>query len=253
MTLRFKSSAILAIIFSLSCGWGNVAAQPVIMTTGEWAPYTSEKMSQYGFFTEIVSAAFQEMGRKPEYKFYPWKRCEKQVLLGSAWAAFPYAHTPERAQKFAFSMGVLPAKSVFFYYDHKMKDVTWNKLEDLKNYRIGGVLGYFYKEEFEVAKLDVQYVTKEIMNIKKLILDRIDLAPINEPVGWDLIKTHYPDRVDKFATLEKAHQESLLHLMVLKTDPASMQLLEKFDLALRKIKANGKYQQIVERYTRPSP
>lgn len=248
MSIRFKIGIITLLSILLINVKFNLAADRIVMATGEWAPYTSEKADNYGLFVEIVSAVTKEMGRTPIYKFYPWKRCENQVQLGKAWAAFPYARTEEREKMFAFSRDVISAKSVFFYYKNRMKAVTWEKLEDLRPYRIGGVLGYFYKKEFEDAKLNVQYSTKEIMNIEKLIKGRIDLCPLNEPVGWEMIKSNYPDEMKNFAILKKAHQRSPLHIMVLKTNPESMRMLEQFDTALQKIKTTGIYEQILRHY-----
>jgi polar amino acid transport system substrate-binding protein len=129
-------------------------SKEVVLATGEWTPYVSETMEGYGAFAEIVSAAFKEMGVPVKYVFSPWKRAEGEVYAGEAFAAFPYIKTEERLKKYDYSDPVMPSTGVFFYMPNRQKSkITYEKLEDLKSYRVGGVLGYWYEEPFKQAGL----------------------------------------------------------------------------------------------------
>lgn len=222
--------------------------EAVIMTTGEWAPFTSESMEGYGFFTEIVTAVFEEMGRPPQYEFYPWQRAEQAIRDGNAWAAFPYSYNEERAQTFAFSDAVADSTTVFFYYKPHMEAIEWEDLADLKPYRIGGVLGYFYEEPLEEAGLTTDYVGSEDLALQKLQAGRVDLVPMTPLVAWIQINTLFPEEVDNFGTLEKPLAETTLHLMIRKDDASAVQLMEQFNAALQAIKEKGAYQEILARY-----
>ena len=221
------------------------------MTTGEWAPYTSETLEGYGFFTEIVTAIFDEMGRTPQYEFYPWQRAEQAVQDGEAWAAFPYSYSEERALTFAFSDAVANSTTVFFYYKPHMEAVKWEELADLKPYTIGGVLGYFYEGTFKEAGLTTDYTSSEELAIKKLQAGRVDLLPMTPLVAWPQIKTLFPDEVENFGTLEKPLAETTLCLMIQKDNQESVLLLEQFNAALQAIKEKGVYQEILTKYGIP--
>ncbi|MGE5583822.1 MAG: substrate-binding periplasmic protein [Bacillota bacterium] len=232
--------------------YGAPNAAKVVLVTGEWEPYTTEKAEGKGYFTEIVTAVFKEMGLEPQYVFYPWERCEKSVQKGEAWAAFPYAYTPERAKLYEYTDTVAYAYTKFFYYKKNFDGdkIKFNKLEDLKQYRIGGVTGFFYKEAFEKAGLNVDWSTKEEDTIHKLVKDRVDLMPYGELVGWEIIKKNYPNEIKNFGVLSKPINEGNgdLKLIVSKTYPNFRQLLEKFNNALKAIRGNGVYQQILKKY-----
>ena len=113
------------------------------LATGEWEPYTAEKIEGQGAFTEIVSAVFKEMGQPVKYQFYPWKRAEAETLAGNVFAAFPYIVTDERKKDYEFSDPILMTAGKFFYMPERQKgEITYDKFEDLQAFNVGGVLGY---------------------------------------------------------------------------------------------------------------
>jgi len=223
--------------------------QEVILTTGEWSPYTSESLPEQGAFTELVSVVLAEMGVTPKYLFYPWKRAEEEVRSGTAFAAFPYVATDERRAEFDFSEALLVSTGKFFYSRKFHPDpITYEKLEELQAYRIGGVLGYWYEPVFKAAGLRTDYVKSDEQNLEKLQTGRIDLAPTDELLGWTILKQKYPTEITQFATVEKPLNESALRLMVSRTYPEAQAMLEKFNAALQTLKTNGRYAQLLAKY-----
>ncbi len=226
----------LGLVTAFSILWfavvSNAGSLPI--ATGEWIPFTSKGMKHYGEFTQKVTIIFQEMGIEPEYRFYPWGRCFDSVIKGRTWAAFPYSYTKDRAKKVWFSKMFTCSKTLFFYYEDEDSTTTYRvkKLEDLKLYKLGGVRGYYYEEFFEEADLDVDYVNKERNAIEKLKLGRIDLMPVNEDVGWNLIKTHFSSEQNKFKTLPLPLSIDLQGLIISKEYPKSKKILKQFNQAL---------------------
>lgn len=238
--------SIVVFLFS-TCIYG---AQKIVLATGEWEPYTSEKMKDQGFFTEIVTAVFKELNIEVEYKFLPWKRCEDMATKGDVFAAFPYMITEERKKTFDFTDTVAKSTGKFFYHKGgNIKDgFNWNSYADLKSYKVGGTLGYWYEKDFQAAGLNTEFVPNEDSSFKKLQMNRIDLAASDELVGWQLIKSLFPKEVSNFDTLDKPLNESELCLMVSKAYPDSKNLTEKFNTGLKKIKEKGIYSAILKKY-----
>jgi polar amino acid transport system substrate-binding protein len=222
----------------------------VILTTGEWPPYTSENIMSYGFFTEIVNAAFKEIGYKPLIDFYPWKRCEELVKKGEAFAAFPYSINEERSQHFNFSDPVIEGYTRFFYYDNSEGYFNYNELNDLKEYTIGVVSGYFYIEMLTNAGLEesLDYSDDEISAIKKLIEGRVDMVPLNTVNGWKLIKDNFPEEENRFETLDKELIQTDLRLLVSKRYKDASNILNRFNRGLEIIINNGTYNQILKKH-----
>lgn len=223
--------------------------QKVKLITGEWDPFTTEKTKEKGFFTEIVTAIFKEAGMEPEYIFLPWKRGEQEIANGTAFATFPYIATDERKKSFDFSDEVANSTGRFFYLKTVFKDkIDWSTYADIKKYKIGGTLGYWYEKPFKEAGLTVDYAPTDEQGVKKLYEKRFDLLASDELVGWELIKKIYPKDLDKFETITKPLSVDPLRLMISKTYPNSKEITEKFNVALKSIKDKGIYGKILKKY-----
>jgi polar amino acid transport system substrate-binding protein len=238
-------------IMIILAGHFAFAAEKVVLVTGEWPPYTGESMKHKGFVSEIVTEVIRLMNMDIEIKFYPWRRCYQNVLWDKVWAAYPYSYTEERAGEVAFSDDIAYSTTKFFYCLKSGQKPTfvYNELIDLRQYKIGGVIGYYYEEQFKKAKLNVDYSAKEKMALEKLFLGRIQLLPLNEMVGWELIKTSFPENVKMFGSLEKPLDRKSMQLIVNKKNQKSMDLLKKFNEQLKNFIKSKKYQSIIDQYT----
>jgi len=227
------------------------ASEKLVVVTGEWPPYTSKSMDNKGFASEIVTNVVRMMNMEIEIKFYPWRRCYKYVLWDKAWAAYPYSYTEERAKKVAFSDDVAFSTTKFFYCtkNGKNPNFVYNELTDLRQYKLGGVIGYYYEEQFKKEKLNVDFVAKEEMALEKLFLGRIQLLPLNEMVGWELIRKTFPYNVDTFGSLKKPLDRKSMQLIVNKNNQKSMDLLKMFNNQLKIFMKSKKYQSIIDKYT----
>ena len=239
---------LLCLLFSVS---GNSFAQmkKITLATGEWAPYTSESSEGNGVFTEILSAVFEEMGVQPVYQFMPWKRAEWMVETGEVFAAFPYVVTEERQNVFDFSERVAFSTGRFFYCTQRFsEEIPYSTLADLRGYTIGGVRGYWYESLFKEAQLDTLFVNSEKQIIMMLQMNRVDFAPMDELVGWQLIRQLYPQDVELYRTLEKPLNQSSLHLLISRKYPGASALTRQFNAALERIRQKGVHRTILHRF-----
>jgi polar amino acid transport system substrate-binding protein len=242
-------SSDLAICLLFTQTFAVAELKTVDLATGEWEPYTSESMPSKGAFTEIVSAAFQDMGIKPRYGFYPWKRAEIMTQYGEIFAVFPYKITDERKLVYHFSDPVMKSTGRFFYYKkYTPQEPLFRKLSDLSSIKIGGVLGYWYEPLFTKEKLSMEYVATDSQNLMKLYSNRVQLMACDELVGWAMIKKKYPNEVTRFGTLSTPMNQDDLRLMVSQSYPNSIEILKAFNASLHKLKKNGKIAAILEKY-----
>jgi polar amino acid transport system substrate-binding protein len=244
-----------ALILSICLFWivsASKAENTLIIATGEYPPFISESPED-SFLTDLFDEIGREMGVSFKFKFLPWKRCELEVEELKAWGAIPYMRSPEREQKFYFSDDwLIIGRVLFFTYspDGRKQQIPYEELTDLKGYRFGGIIGYFYENMFRKAGLNVEYLTSEEQNFRKLQLGRIDLFPVGEATGWYRIKKLFPpEEVGKFFTLTKPLTKgSGDFLLTSKQYPNTRNLLVRFNLALKKLKENGTYQKILEQH-----
>ncbi len=218
------------------------------LVTSEWAPYTSIKMKDYGVFTAIVTAAFQEMGITTEYLFEDWLKGYDKLLDGSQLATFPYTKTPKREQEVYFSPEIISSKYVLFYNKHYKTDFTYNNWQDLKKYNIAGVPGYFYEEKFKQQGIKYYKFNSEALAFRELYQGHVDLFPTDELVGLTLLQELYPNTYKEvFSRLTKPLWISSLHVIFSKTHPDGEKMRNLFTEGLTRIKAQGIYQAILDR------
>lgn len=225
------------------------AETTLVIATGELPPYVSENKNE-SFLTEVLDEVAREMGVKFVFKFMPWKRCELALENQDAWGAVPYVQTPERGKKFYFSDKLFNRQAKFFSYspDGKRKQIPYAGLSDLKGYVIGGVRGYYYEQPLLQAGLQVELVTTDEQNFRKLKAGKVDLIPSDEVVGFYIIKKRFPLEAGNFSTLSTPLDASGDYLMTLRKYPDTQGLLAKFNAALKKVKENGVYQRILDKH-----
>ena len=219
--------------------------------TGEWKPFVSAGLDNHGFTAEIITRSFRAAGIQPRFHFAPWPRCEAGVKYGKTFGAFPYSRNESREAFALFSNPLARARTVFFYNPGKLKSFDYTDLNQLKNLLVGGVRGYYYEPRFTRADLPVDYSENEDDAFKKLFYNRVDVVPLDELVGWEIVRRLFPGRADMFATSRTALDESELRLMVSKKHPGADELLERFNEGLETIMANGVYESILEKYQIP--
>lgn len=246
---------ITAVLTVLALNGVLVASEQktVLLVTGEWAPYTSENLEGYGFFTSIVTEVFKKMNMVPEYRFYPWKRCELQLEKGAAFAAFPYAFTRERAKKFWFTdLMTLADDSTeptrLFFYKRKPAEFKFKRLKDLRAYKIAGIAGYYYLELFDEAGIPYDYSDNEAAAFRKLVGGRIDLVPIIHSAGIKIIKQLYPNEAKHFGVLEHSIGGAGTRLMVSRSYPDAKKIMKRFNTAFQEIVKDGTYLNILKNY-----
>ena len=239
-------------------GQNLFAKEKLVLGTWEWSPITDSKLEGYGIASEIITKAYEAEGVEVEIKFYPWKRGELLLQSNELDALFPYTKTAEREKKYLFSDSVLTVKTKFFYMkdlEGKFKKPEFNSYEELKEYSISGVLGYFYQEEFDKAGLDVEYVGTDEQNLKRLVKGRVDIIPMANYVGWYLINKNHPQDYYRFDTVDydlpgkKVSSEEIgARVMVLKDNPDADFIIQTYNRGLKKIKQNGEYRKILRKY-----
>ncbi len=222
------------------------------LVTGEWAPYTGATLYKKGVFSEIVTAAFKEVGIDTRYQFYPWKRAELNLKQGTAFAAIPYIKTPERSALYYFSDPITTAKFAIFYRKEDFPaGLQYQRFNELSRYKMGGVLGYWYEKPFADAKLNIEYFSSDEQLFVMLYNRRVQLAASAELVGWAAIKKRYPHYEYLFGISTEPLKEDDLHLMVSKTYPQAPFFLQQFNLGLAKLREKGVLQAILRKNRLP--
>jgi polar amino acid transport system substrate-binding protein len=251
---------ILFTLFVLTLGDASaLQAQKLKILTTDWSPYVSQDRECYGFTAEVVCYAFLAAGYEIEFVFTSWNENETRIKKGTFLAAFPHKRTTARDNFAHFSKPIASSKDVFFYIKQSPQPISFKSLADLKDYKIGGVKGYYNIAMLKDAGLQIDYASDPKTSFKKMYIGIVDLVPENEFVGWEIIQRLFPDEMYKFGTTTAALNQDSLHLMVSKAYPQSDALLEAFNKGLDEIMRQGVYRKLLKKYVKnveikmPSP
>lgn len=224
----------------------------IVFATGEWPPFSSKHLPEYGRASALVSAICKAAGIHPVFEFYPWKRAELLVAKGEIFAAFPYAISEERKDSYHFSETLFHGVNMFLYYDQNPRTksvIKYDTIEDLRGYRIGVISGSFLSSTFEKANLIYESTTSIDQSIHKLVAGRLDFYIDDRVVLYDAVQRLYPDKVGNFKLLPKSFgKKTPTGLLISRTYPEAQGILDKFNKGLAIIRKSGEYDRIVQKY-----
>jgi len=212
-----------------------------------WAPYYGKDLHKGGYIAEVIRQAFKTVGYDLKIKWMPWKRAlvsaEKGVVDGLGGAYY----TEERAKKFLYSDSFESTQVVFC----KMKDnpVKYEKIEDLKGYKIGIGRGYGLPEIIKNADyLSFDEAVNFEQNMKKLHRKRIDLLINSKMIILDMINKKFPHLKDKIEFIGKPLEEETIHIVISKKIPNGQTIINDFNKGLKIIEQNGYLKKIKDEF-----
>jgi len=249
-----KKILILILSIALTCvpmiaNASNITKMTIVIGNGEWPPFISQHIKNYGAVCHIITEAFALENVQVIYKWAPWKRAFIQTRRGEYDATAGWMMTPERKENFYYSDSILKSQKVFFHL--KSFPFDWNKITDLKDLRIGTVQGYTYGPEFDQAIEDkivtVQETTAEIYNFRKLMIARLDIYPQELEIGYEhIIREFPPDQAKLFTHHPKPLAQTTHHLIFSKKNKKNRILSERFERGLIKLKESGKFNEYMK-------
>lgn len=244
--------AILCSLVLMFSGFG-AHAEKLSLAVADMPPYTSsEYLADYGVMTEIINKASEKAGIDLSYELIPLKRMAKLVKAGRLDGAYPMTKSEENKEDYFFSEKILTLKAALFYRKDKMQKIDYANLSDLKQYKMGGVLGSFYVDTLKANGIRVQQVKNEELQLKLLEKDRVQLAPMDLTGGWNFVRQYYGDQIDQFDTLKKTFMQEDLFFVISRKNPNGEALMGQFNQALAEMKDSGEFEKILRKYNASS-
>lgn len=221
----------------------------ISIATGEYPPWTGEKLPHHGYVNHIVSEAFASQGVRVKFVYQPWKRVFEESRQGKFDATSYWYDNTERRQFMLFSEPLITNRTVFFQRRDE-KPIHWKNLSDLASYRMSATLGFTYSDDFYRAinhkVINPVMLPSDVQNLKLLMAKRVDVFATDEMSGFYMAAQLSIDP-RKLRVIEPALSKPEGYLLANKTNPDSEVIIRTFNLGLRAIKANGKYREILDR------
>jgi polar amino acid transport system substrate-binding protein len=177
MLIRNLIVACFTFILSLPA----IAERVVHIATLEYPPYASLALEEGGPLVSLTVKAFAASGVRAEVDFLPWARAMQMAQVKKydglllLW--------PAEIEKLG-----LRASDPLFYSDLGVflkadSGLTIHGPESLKGLRMGIVRGYGYPAELLAAGANLDIVSDDVTNLRKLAVGRLDAVLLEKAVG----------------------------------------------------------------------
>lgn len=222
--------------------------EQIILTTGDYPPYTSESDSGARVLQQLVKEAYKSVDIDVDYVYYPWKRALEAVKSGSIVGTLPWFWSEERDKDFVFPKEPLVEESEVIFH-RKDLDFDWNNYDDLKNYKVGATVGYISTKTLTDQGIKLDTVTDEDLNFKKLLAKRIDIYPTSFTVGYYIIHSTFPPyQAALFTNHPKLIRKEKMYVLFSRKSPKGKEMADKLDIGLKTLKESGRYDEIFNEF-----
>ncbi len=243
-----KRVICILIVFLTGLPAVGFSEETIRLSSEEWPPFTSKVLKYNGVFSRIVKEAFALEGVKVKYGFFPAARSYSVAAKGHWDGSIPWNRTPDREKDFNFSDVVMKGELVFFHL--KDFEFDWKSINDLKGLRIGGTLGYNYREAFQNAEksgmIRVERIHSDLLNFRKLLRKRFHIFPANKSVGYYLLsKSFSPNMIELVTYHPRPLAIDKLRVLFSKNIERNNRMLKLFNKGLKRLKESGKVEQFI--------
>lgn len=219
--------------------------EPLMVATGDFAPYTSTDMATGGFLNKITMRAF-ELGDVAANEIYlPWARGYLGTQKLHFDATFPYMKTPEREAIFLYSEPLFPMAVTIFV---RSEDAyLFSRPEDFigytwclpRAYTAAALLPYLRKGLMSLVRASDDQACMEMVQRKRATAYPIDLL-----VGGELVKQQ-PELFEEMVNLNWAINKNYYYLVASKNHPRGPELIAAFNRGLKILKSSSEWEDIL--------
>lgn len=238
---------ILSLLLIFLCfSSGVVSAQKTIqIATMNWEPYTGEKLQYHGFFSELVTEALSKAGYKVEFEYYPWARGLHIAKTGAVHGLMNVYFKEDRKDFFEYPNVVWRVKERFICLVGTYINFT-GELSSIQDCTIGVLRGSAQSAEIKAGQITVVEVNYIKQLIKLLIQKRVDAVLVPQEIFFYHFKNLYPDYdQSRIEVINPVYKTFDMYVVFSKMKYDYKTLTSDFNMGLRKIKADGIFEEIL--------
>ncbi|UZE97040.1 substrate-binding periplasmic protein [Alkalimarinus alittae] len=254
-----RTAFILAIAILLTCFASLSSAEDKTFSVAyneNWPPfsYRDENNKMTGILVDIINEVFETKLNMPIAVYgYPWKRVQHNVEIGVNDALVTAATKKRllysvRSSEIVYTLEEKAFISKTSKHRDSLSTLSLDNISRLKNYKVCDMIGNGWADTF-YARHGIEIKRFKDINIcfRNIAYERFDIAIHVSAAGLSQLRSEF--LTDEVEMLPVIFDEVPFPLLVSKKSP-HLDILPKFDEAIRAFKAEGRVQQIVDRYTK---
>ncbi|MCP4110239.1 MAG: amino acid ABC transporter substrate-binding protein [Desulfobacteraceae bacterium] len=199
-----------------------------------------------GLSVDMTRSVVKDAGIQiTSFVFAPWSRVFEEakrrpnILLSAA-----VVRNPEREELFHW-LGPIADRNIYLFKLKNRTDIVLKSVEDAKRYRVGSVIRAASGDFLESKGIKLERVPEYTQNLRKLLLDRIDLA---DALDYSFAFLAKQEGVS-FSKFEKALMVDVskkYYLALSKT--TSSEIVAALQKSFKKLKESGEIERIQNEY-----
>ncbi|WP_179256111.1 substrate-binding periplasmic protein [Enemella evansiae] len=232
-------------------------SKPVIVTSGEWAPYVGEGMSQGGPTAQIVTEVLERHGYDPTVRYTSWSLATKQSQEQGVFGTFPFTAGKDRLRDFVASDPLMEFEYVLFTRRDNERAKQIKVPEDLRGLKIGVVPGYDYWASLMQAPAGKVTFDSSLEAFEALNRGDVDLVPESLESGAAVLTDpRFSGDAAAFESLDPSGNPLLgsketLHFLI-KRSVQGEEIMAGFNRELAAYKLTENYRRAVAPITSPN-
>nr|WP_314859091.1 transporter substrate-binding domain-containing protein [uncultured Undibacterium sp.] len=251
--IKLLSSCVLALGLSFPVYADNAVPTIILVGEDDWYPYSAYKDGKLqGLAVDLIEAAYAAVDVKVQFKTASYLRCMMLAESGQELGCFDSLKDSKLLKTHLFHQELIFKAEIGIYARASSKESNM-KPRDLRDKHVGVTHGYTYSDEIDGTQLIQREVAPtDVSNLRKLILNRSEYSLVYTRVVDYLVAKYPAEFKDKIRQVGSLNQ-SELYLSFSKHRPEAKKFANLLDLGLRKIKKNGVYAQIEQKWRTPAP
>jgi len=214
----------------------------LVITTETSAPFSMRDGNRVnGIATDTVRGILERTGIAYTIDLLPWKRAYTSALERSDGCVYMAARTPERERRFKW-VGPL-GEAEWVLMARVGRGLVLRNLEDARRYRIGTYNGDVRDQYLREHGFNVDPAQDDLINPRKLLLDRIDLwAAGLHPGSQFLERSGYAGKIEPVLVFNH------LRLYMACNRAVPDDVIARMNAALEAMNRDGTVRTILKRY-----
>ncbi|WP_166960315.1 substrate-binding periplasmic protein [Yeosuana marina] len=232
--------SVIIICFSLGI---DAQISTLKLASDIWPPFTNESPKK-SIALDIVNEALSRNNIHVSNKIIEFKKVLNGIADGKFDGSGAIWKTPEREHTLLFSDAYLENRLVLVGL--KGMDVSFTRIAELTNRKIGLVQGYAYDKALKKAQnLEIVYSNNDQENLEKLLDKKIDYMLVDQLLIQYLLKYQINDVQNYLSISEKPFQIRKLHMAIRKDYPHASEIISKFNKTIKLMMLDGSYTKIL--------
>lgn len=157
------------------------ASSQYLLLGDPWPPWATGDygVAKGGIAVDVTRYILNRLNADVEIQLHPWKRVLRMTEYGYADGIIMIQPSDQTTKFLTYTDPIFVSQEVICYNKLKLPDFNWDQFSDLKKYKIGTTLGYFYGGFSEAVKkysINTEPAKSLKINLNKLVLGRTDLV-----------------------------------------------------------------------------